>query len=332
MSQTFLITGGAGFIGFHCAKTLLDQGHTVVAIDNMNPYYDVALKHARNKILQGYPNYHFVQADIADRDVVMALTQQFPQIDVIIHLAAQAGVRYSLKNPHVYVESNLIGQANMLELAKALPALKNFVFASTSSVYGDNEKLPFAVQDRTDTPMSFYAATKKSGEVMAYSYAHLWKIPVTVLRFFTVYGPWGRPDMALFSFTKAILADQPITIFNNGQMRRNFTYIDDIVQGVIKAAGQPPKAHGAKPAYAVYNIGNNKSENLMDFIAALEHYLGKTAIKEYAPIQPGDVPDTIADIDSTVQDLGFSPTTNIDDGIRHFVTWYKEHYHDTSAT
>ncbi len=317
-----LVTGCAGFIGFHTCVSLLKQGNTVVGIDNLNEYYDPTLKQARLKLLQEYPNFIFYKLDITDKSV-MDLAEKHNQIEYIIHLAAQAGVRYSLENPHAYVDSNVTGHLNMLELCKKLPKLKHFVYASTSSVYGANTKMPFSVDDRTDSPISLYAATKKCCELMTHAYAHLFKIPSTGLRFFTVYGPWGRPDMAAFIFIKAILGDQPIPVYNNGQMRRNFTYIDDIVSGVLGSLNHPPKND---IPYALYNIGNDRSEELMHFIETLEKHIGKKGTREFLPMQPGDVKETIADIKATRRDFGFDPKTNIEEGLKYFVSWYKEYY------
>ena len=318
-----LVTGCAGFIGFHVCLTLLKKGEYVVGIDNLNEYYDPTLKQARLNQLQAYENFTFYKLDIIYKDQVANLATLHPQIEYIVHLAAQAGVRYSLQNPHAYVDSNVTGHLNMLELCKNLGDLKHFVYASTSSVYGANTKMPFSVDDRTDSPISLYAATKKCCELMTHAYAHLFKIPSTGLRFFTVYGPWGRPDMAAFIFAKAILSDRPIPVYNNGQMRRNFTYVDDIVSGILGSLNHPPKAD---LPYALYNIGNDQSEELMHFIDVLEKHLGRKGTREFMPMQPGDVKETIADIEATRRDFGFTPKTNIDDGLKYFVDWYKEYY------
>jgi UDP-glucuronate 4-epimerase len=318
-----LVTGGAGFIGFHVSLTLLKQGKCVVGVDNLNEYYDPALKQARLKQLQVYENFTFYKLDISNKELVADLAIKHPKIEYIVHLAAQAGVRYSLQNPHAYVDSNVTGHLNILELCKNLAHLKHFVYASTSSVYGANKKMPFSVDDRTDSPISLYAATKKCCELMTHAYAHLFNIPSTGLRFFTVYGPWGRPDMAAFIFTKAILNNQPLPVYNNGQMRRNFTYIDDIVSGILGSITCPPK--GDMP-YALYNIGNDKSEELMHFIEVLEQHLDKKGTRELMPMQPGDVKETIADIEATRREFGFEPKTNIEDGLKYFVDWYKEYY------
>ncbi len=318
-----LVTGCAGFIGFHVVTELLKRGHSVVGIDNLNEYYDPTLKHARLAHLQNNKKFQFYKIDIVDRSSVSKLAQDHPEISHVVHLAAQAGVRYSLENPHAYVDSNVTGQLNMLELCKNLASLKHFVYASTSSVYGANTKMPFSVEDRTDQPISLYAATKKSCELMTHAYSHLFKIPTTGLRFFTVYGPWGRPDMSAFIFANAILNNQPVPVFNDGNMRRNFTYVDDIVSGILGCLVKPPQ--GEKP-YALYNIGNDKSEELMYFIDVLEANLGKKGVRSMLPMQPGDVKETIADITATRQNFGFEPKTNIEEGLKNFVIWYKEYY------
>jgi UDP-glucuronate 4-epimerase len=318
-----LVTGCAGFIGFHTSLTLLKQGKEVVGIDNLNEYYDPILKNARLKQLQAFDHFIFYKLDIINKESVVNLAEKHPKIEYIIHLAAQAGVRYSIENPHAYVDSNVTGHLNILELSKTLPGLKHLVYASTSSVYGANTKMPFSVDDRTDSPISLYAATKKCCELMTHAYAHLFKIPSTGLRFFTVYGPWGRPDMAAFIFANAILNDQPIPVYNNGQMRRNFTYIDDIVSGILGSLNHPPK--GDVP-YGLYNIGNDQSAELMHFIDVLEKHLGKKGVRNFMPMQPGDVKETIADITATRRDFGFEPKTNIEEGLKNFVEWYKEYY------
>jgi UDP-glucuronate 4-epimerase len=318
-----LVTGCAGFIGFHVALTLLKQGKSVVGVDNLNEYYDPKLKQARLLQLQAFPHFTFYKIDIVHKDAVADLALKHPEIEYIIHLAAQAGVRYSLENPHAYIDSNVTGQLNILELCKKLSQLRHFVYASTSSVYGANTKMPFSVDDRTDSPISLYAATKKSCELMTHAYAHLFKIPSTGLRFFTVYGPWGRPDMAAFIFAKAILNGAPIPIYNNGQMRRNFTYIEDIVAGILGTLNTPPKS---ELPYNLYNVGNDKSEELLHFIDVLEMHLGKKGARDFLPMQPGDVKETIADIQATRHDFGFEPKTNIEEGLKHFVNWYKEYY------
>ncbi len=317
---TILITGAAGFIGFHVAKRLLDEGHTVVGVDNLNDYYDPALKEARLAVLEPYKQFFFYPANIANAPEMQEIVASHAQITHVVHLAAQAGVRYSLENPFAYVESNLVGHMVMLELCRNhLPELKHCVYASSSSVYGANTELPFSIDQKTDTPLSLYAATKKADELFSYSYSHLYKLPLTGLRFFTVYGPWGRPDMATYQFTQAIDEGRPITVYNNGQMQRDFTYIDDIVEGVIAVMKSP----SLTPQHRVYNIGNNRSENLMDFIHILERVLGKKAEIIFAPRHPGDVEATWADIDATTRDFGFMPKTAIEDGLPRFVEWYR---------
>ncbi len=315
-----LVTGAAGFIGSAVSEALLARGETVLGVDNLNDYYDVALKDARLARLADKPDFSFRKLDIADHDAMLALALEFPAIDRIVHLAAQAGVRYSLVNPYAYVQSNVMGQVVMLELARALPALKHFVYASSSSVYGANEKTPFAVGDAVDRPSSLYAATKRADELFGHTYAHLYGIPSTGLRFFTVYGPWGRPDMAPMLFARAILAGEPIKVFNHGDMQRDFTYIDDIVNGVVRALDRPPTA---TPPHALYNLGNHKPEKLTDFIAELEKALGRKAVMDMQPMQPGDVPTTYADIAASKHELGFSPRTPISEGIPRFIEWFR---------
>jgi UDP-glucuronate 4-epimerase len=323
--MTVLVTGAAGFIGFHVAQALLEQGRHVVGIDNLNDYYDVALKQARLDRLENYEDFTFLEENIADQAALLSLSKAFAQIDVIIHLAAQAGVRYSLENPFAYVDSNLMGQVVMLELARRLPKLQHFVYASSSSVYGANDKLPFAVEDRVDAPVSLYAATKRSGELMTETYSRLYGLPVTGLRFFTVYGPWGRPDMAYFSFVKAAFDGTPIKLYNNGQMRRDFTYIDDIVAGVLAVAEKPP-VEARFPRAKLYNLGNNRSEALRDFIQVIEDATGRRIEKEFAGMQKGDVPSTFADITASGTDFGYRPTISIEEGIPRFVEWYRGYY------
>lgn len=318
-----LLTGAAGFIGFHVSRALLARGDAVLGIDNLNPYYEISLKEGRLALLQAQRNFTFCKADISDRATMKGIAGEHPGITAIVHLAAQAGVRHSLVDPYIYVQSNVMGQVVMLEMARAFPALRHFVYASSSSVYGGNEKLPFAVGDPTTRPDSLYAATKSAGELSARTYAHLYGVPATGLRFFTVYGPWGRPDMALFIFTRAILAGKPIRVFNHGEMWRDFTYIDDIVSGVVHALDRPP---AVSPPHTLYNLGNHRSEKLTDFIAVLEEALGRKAEVQLEPMQPGDVPATYADIEESRRDLGFEPTTSIRDGIPRFVQWYREHY------
>jgi len=321
MPMTVLVTGAAGFIGYHTAEALLARGHHVLGVDNLNDYYDVRLKEARLARLEAQNGFRFVKGDFSDREAMAALAGE--DIHHIIHLGAQAGVRYSLVNPYAYITSNVMGQVVMLELARQFKNLQSFVYASSSSVYGGNDKLPFKVGDAVETPQSLYAATKRTDELISYTYAHLYGIAQTGLRFFTVYGPWGRPDMAPFLFTKAILAGEPITVFNNGEMWRDFTYIDDIVAGILAAMERRPKE---TPPHKVYNLGNHKSEKLTDFIAALEDALQLKAVKEYAPMQPGDVVSTYADITQTRADLGFESSTPISIGVPKFVAWYRAFY------
>lgn len=325
-SDAILVTGGAGFIGFHLSKKLLECGNRVVGFDNCNDYYDPALKEARLAVLKGYPNYQFVKGDLADKQVLETVFQQHAP-KVVVNLAAQAGVRYSIDHPDCYIQSNLVGFFNVLECCRHYP-VDHLVYASSSSVYGANKKVPFSTEDQVDHPVSLYAATKKSNELMAYTYSHLYHIPSTGLRFFTVYGPYGRPDMAYFSFTKAILAGKPIRVFNHGDMYRDFTYIDDIVDGVMRLLCRPPKPDENDAPHKVYNIGNNKPEKLMDFIGTLEKCLGKEAVKQFEPMQPGDVYRTYADVDDLVRDIGFCPSTSIQDGLSRFVEWYRSFYPD----
>ena len=318
-----LVTGAAGFIGFHVAEALLARGDQVLGVDNLNSYYDVTLKEARLARLEANPDFTFRKADISDRATMLELPRDFPNVSGIVHLAAQAGVRHSLTDPYVYVQANVMGQVVMLELARACPKLAHFVYASSSSVYGGNDKLPFSVDDPVTQPNSLYAATKRADELIGYTYAHLYHVPSTGLRFFTVYGPWGRPDMAAFIFTRAILAGEPIRVFNHGEMWRDFTYIDDVVSGVLRALDRPP---AGAPPHALYNLGNHRSEKLTDFIAVLESAIGKTAEIVLEPMQPGDVPATYADIESSRRDLGFEPTTPIREGVPRFIRWYRQHY------
>jgi UDP-glucuronate 4-epimerase len=321
--MSILLTGAAGFIGFHVAKALLERGDRVVGIDNLNEYYDVRLKEARLALLGAYPGFVFAKLDVADRDGVFALLKRHKELRSIIHLAAQAGVRYSLENPYAYIEANVMGTLVMLEAARRIDGLTAITYASSSSVYGANRKQPFSVEDPVDLPVSLYAATKRNCELLARTYRHLYGLPATGLRFFTVYGPWGRPDMAAYLFTRAILAGEPIKVFNEGRMARDFTYIDDIVAGTIAAHDRPP-AVGA--ADRVYNLGNHRPEQLLDFIAVLERLLGRTAAKELLPMQPGDVPESFADIEASRRDLGFEPKTTIEIGLARFVDWYKQYH------
>lgn len=327
--MTILVTGAAGFIGSHLSTALMARGETVLGIDNMNAYYTVALKEARLARLTANPAFRFLKADIADRAAMEALRPELGDVTGIIHLAAQAGVRYSLENPYAYVEANVMGHLCMLEMARNLPNVANFVYASSSSVYGGNTKLPFSVDDRVDSPVSIYAATKKADELMSHAYSHLYGFPATGLRFFTVYGPWGRPDMAAFLFADAILAGRPIRVFNAGEMQRDFTYIDDIVAGILAALDRPAQPDASGVRHRVYNLGNHRSEKLLDFIGVLEKALDRTAIKQMEPMQPGDVPATYADIEASRRDLGFEPTTPVEVGIPRFVAWYKD-YHGIS--
>jgi UDP-glucuronate 4-epimerase len=323
--QTILVTGTAGFIGFHIARQLLAEGREVLGLDNLNNYYDPALKRARLALLQAHQRFSFEQADLADRSAIAALFAKY-RFAVVLHLAAQAGVRYSIEQPHAYVDANLEGFANILEGCRH-HSCRHLLYASSSSVYGANAKVPFSVDDRTDHPVSFYAATKKANELMAYSYSHLYRLPVTGMRFFTIYGPWGRPDMALFLFTKAILEGKPIRLFNHGIMRRDFTYIDDVARVISRLISHvpPDKGAGSTPA-RIYNVGNNHPEDLNHVVTLLERALGRTAVKEMLPMQLGDVPVTFADVSDLMRDIGFRPETRIEDGIRNFVAWYRDHY------
>jgi UDP-glucuronate 4-epimerase len=321
-----LVTGAAGFIGFHTCNALLDSGAEIIGVDNLNDYYDVQLKRDRLAKLNPHHDFNFYQANIANKNAILQLADKHPDITHIVHLAAQAGVRYSLENPYSYVESNVMGQVVMSELARSLPMLEHFVYASSSSVYGGNTKLPFSVEDSVDHPVSLYAATKKADELIGHTYSHLYGIPSTGLRFFTVYGPWGRPDMAYFMFAKAILANKPIRVFDNGNMQRDFTYIDDIVSGILATMKNPPKAEEGKAPHRVLNLGNNKSEKLMDFIEVIEDALGKKAEKIFEPRPAGDVPATFADIENTTKLIGYKPTTSIDVGLPKFIEWYLDYY------
>lgn len=324
LSKTYLITGGAGFIGFHLSKSLLEKGAQVIGFDNLNDYYEVSLKEARLAILQQYGSYRFIKGDLADNADVFRIFQEYhPQI--VVNLGAQAGVRYSIDNPEAYMQSNMMGFFHILEACRYFP-VEHLVYASSSSVYGGNEKVPFSTQDKVDEPVSLYAATKKSNELMAHVYSKLYSIPTTGLRFFTVYGPFGRPDMAYFKFTNKILAGEPIQIYNNGDMYRDFTYVDDIVKGIECMLCTPPKPNSKGVQYKLYNIGNNKPEKLMDFIETLESCLGCTAKKEFLPMQPGDVYQTYADVSELMQDFAFKPDTPIKEGLGKFVAWYREYY------
>ena len=333
--RKILVTGAAGFIGFHLSRRLLEGGDTVVGLDNLNPYYDVTLKQARLRIFEEKENFRFVRVDLSDRKTMEALFAD-ERFEIVVNLAAQAGVRYSLENPHAYVESNLVGFLNVLEGCRH-QQVKHLVFASSSSVYGANTRMPFSVHDNVDHPLSLYAATKKANELMAHTYAALYGLPCTGLRFFTVYGPWGRPDMALFLFTRAILEGRPIDVFNEGRMMRDFTFIDDIIEGLVRVMeripardadwrGDRPDPSASFAPYRLYNIGNNQPVALLDFIAILEGHLGRKAQKNFLPLQAGDVPATFADVDDLAADVGFKPATPIAEGIRRFVEWYRDYY------
>jgi UDP-glucuronate 4-epimerase len=335
-----LVTGAAGFIGYHLSEKLLARGDTVTGLDNLNNYYDVSLKEARLDRLKAQPAFRFIKADLKDRSDIEALFAG-TEFDAVINLAAQAGVRYSLENPHAYIESNIVGFTNLLECCRH-HKIKHLVYASSSSVYGMNGSMPFSVHDNVDHPMSLYAASKKANELMAHTYSHLYNIPTTGLRFFTVYGPWGRPDMALFLFTKAILAGEPIKVFNNGNMKRDFTYIDDIVEGIIRVTDKPaapnstwdalsPDPGTSTAPYRLYNIGNNNPVQLTDFISAIEKALGKTAQRDLLPMQPGDVAATCANIDELIEAVDYRPQTPVQEGINHFIDWYLEHVHKETS-
>ncbi len=328
--MTVLVTGAAGFIGYHVAEALIARGDEVIGADNLSDYYDVELKKARLKRLESHSAFTFHQLDIADEGKMVTLSRRMGAVTGVVHLAAQAGVRYSLVNPRAYLRSNVTGHLNVLETCRHMEGLEHLVYASSSSVYGGNTKLPFCEDDPVDHPVSLYAATKKSGELMSYTYSHLYGIPATGLRFFTVYGPWGRPDMAYYSFTEAMFRGETIHVFNHGEMKRDFTYIDDVVSGVLAVLDHPPEAPrdaagGAAP-HRVYNIGNNRAEDLLHFIAVIEKAVGKTADLKMVAMQPGDVKETYADITAINRDFGFSPTTSIDEGIPRFVEWYREYH------
>lgn len=321
-----IVTGAAGFIGFHVCKTLLDRGERVVGIDDLNGYYDPALKRARLAQLEGRNGFSFHRLDIAEREPMLALFEAEKDVEGVVHLAAQAGVRYSLENPFAYVSANVMGHLVVMEGARRLSRLRHMVYASSSSVYGGNTKLPFSVDDPVERPVSLYAATKRADELMAYCYTHLYDLPMTGLRFFTVYGPWGRPDMSAYIFAKAILEERPIRVFNHGDMRRDFTYVDDIVAGTVAALDRAPSGDGEAIANRVYNLGNHRSEQLMHFIEVLEKACGKPAIKVFEEMQPGDVPATYADIEASRRDLGFEPSTTIEDGLPRFVAWMRDYH------
>jgi UDP-glucuronate 4-epimerase len=330
-----LVTGAAGFIGFHLSQRLLERGETVIGLDNVNDYYDPSLKEARLALLRARPNFTFHRLDLEDGEGIARLFAA-ARPEVVVNLAAQAGVRYSLTNPQAYVNSNLVGFVNILEVCRH-HGVRHLVYASSSSVYGANTKMPFSTRDNVDHPLSLYAASKKANELMAHTYSHLFGLPTTGLRFFSVYGPWGRPDMALFLFTKAILEGRPIDVFNYGKMRRNFTYVEDVVEAVTRLMARPPAADPAwakaepdpSSSYApfrVYNIGNNQPVDLLGFIALVEKCVGREAQKNLLPMQPGDVPATFADIDALVRDTGFAPSTPIEEGVSRFVDWYRAYY------
>jgi UDP-glucuronate 4-epimerase len=332
---TILVTGAAGFIGFHTVQALLARGETVLGIDNLNDYYDPKLKQDRLAILDEQPGFSFRKLDLADRTGIASLFEEFG-FERVVHLGAQAGVRYSITNPQVYVEANLIGFMNILEGCRHAKSA-HLVYASSSSVYGSNTKMPFSTNDNVDHPVSLYAATKKANELLAHSYSHLYRLPTTGLRFFTVYGPWGRPDMALFLFTKAILAGDPIKVFNHGKMQRDFTYVDDIVEGVVRTLDHVPAANpdwpgeavdpsGSFAPYKVYNIGNNQPVELLHLIQVIEKAIGKEAIMDLQPMQAGDVLATYADVDDLTEAVGFKPSTSVEDGVQQFVDWYRGYY------
>jgi UDP-glucuronate 4-epimerase len=333
--KTILITGCAGFIGFHVAHRLLQEGYSIVGLDNLNDYYEVSLKQSRLALIQGQPRFTFVYASLENRTAMEEIFSLHP-FSTVIHLAAQPGVRYSLQNPYAYIDANIVGFMNILEGCRQ-HQVEHLIYASSSSVYGANTQMPFSIHHNVDHPVSLYASTKKANELMAHTYSHLYGLPTTGLRFFTVYGPWGRPDMAPFLFTRSILAGEPIKVFNYGNMKRDFTYIDDIVEGIVRLIwkkpvpnpnwnGDDPDAGTSYAPYKIYNIGNNQPVALLDFIAALEKALGKEAEKEFLPLQPGDVPETYADVQELMDDVGFRPDTPIEQGVSRFVEWYKNYY------
>ncbi len=330
MKQTVLVTGAAGFIGFYLSERLLQEGVSVIGFDNLNDYYDPNLKTARLDILKKYENFTFIKGNLADKEAVFELFQTH-QPEIVVNLAAQAGVRYSITNPDAYIESNLVGFFNILEACRNYP-VKHLVYASSSSVYGTNKKVPYATEDKVDNPVSLYAATKKSNELMAHAYCKLYKIPATGLRFFTVYGPMGRPDMAYFGFTNKLVKGEKIQIFNFGDMKRDFTYVDDIVTGIVNVMQKPPVENEDGAPYKVYNIGNNSPESLLYFVETLEKCLmqegiiDKPAEKEFLPMQPGDVYQTYADVDDLIHDFGFKPATSLEEGLEKFAKWYKAYY------
>jgi UDP-glucuronate 4-epimerase len=319
-----LVTGCAGFIGFHLSQRLLNEGYRVLGIDSINDYYDTKLKYDRLKILKRHTNFTFFKGLMESLELLEGLFDQY-HLDIVVNLAAQAGVRYSLTNPHVYIQSNLVGFTNLLECCKK-HQISHLLYASSSSVYGGNKTIPFSTQDRTDHPISLYAATKKANELIAHTYSHLYHLPTTGLRFFTVYGPWGRPDMATFSFTRSIIEQKPIEIYNYGNMKRDFTYIDDVIESIFRLIKKGPPTGPSSPPYKIYNIGNNQPVQLNDLIRIMEEQLGKKAIRKLMPIQPGDVTETFADIDDLLQDIHFKPAISIEEGIKRFIHWYKEYY------
>ncbi|MEL7694879.1 MULTISPECIES: NAD-dependent epimerase [Pantoea] len=333
--MNFLVTGAAGFIGFHVSQRLLAAGHQVVGIDNLNDYYDVNLKHARLNLIKPDPAFTFIEMDLADRDAIASLFKQ-QQFQRVIHLGAQAGVRYSIENPHAYADANLIGHLNILEGCRH-HKIEHLLYASSSSVYGLNRKMPFSTEDSVDHPVSLYAATKKANELMSHTYSHLYQLPTTGLRFFTVYGPWGRPDMALFKFTRAMIAGEAIDVYNQGQMKRDFTYIDDIAEAIVRLQDVIPQAdenwtvEAGSPAtssapYRIYNIGNSQPVTLINYIEAIEKALGITAVKNLMPMQPGDVLETSADTEALFKAIGFKPQTSVEEGVKRFVDWYRDFY------
>lgn len=333
--MNFLVTGAAGFIGFHVSQRLLAAGHQVVGIDNLNDYYDVNLKHARLNLIKANPDFTFIEMDLADRDAMASLFDQ-QKFQRVIHLGAQAGVRYSIENPHAYADSNLTGHLNILEGCRH-HKIEHLLYASSSSVYGLNRKMPFSTEDSVDHPVSLYAATKKANELMSHTYSHLYQLPTTGLRFFTVYGPWGRPDMALFKFTRAMIAGEAIDVYNQGQMKRDFTYIDDIAEAIVRLQDVIPQqddnwtVETGSPAtssapYRVYNIGNSQPVTLMNYIEAIEKALGITARKNLMPMQPGDVLETSADTEALFKAIGFKPQTGVEEGVKNFVGWYRDFY------
>ena len=324
--MTILVTGAAGFIGFHVVSSLLSKGESVIGVDNLNDYYDVSLKKARLDVLTKNDSFQFILSDINDTKNLLASLVKHQTVNKIIHLAAQAGVRYSLENPFAYTNSNVNGHLSILEICRKINGLEHMVYASSSSVYGGNTQLPFSVVDKTVTPVSLYAATKIAGEAISHSYSHLYDIPLTGLRFFTVYGPWGRPDMALFIFTKAIIEGSPVHIFNQGNMRRDFTYIDDIVKGILAALNHPPEKTDNIAPHRIYNLGNNKTEPLLKLIKLIEESTNRKANCILEPMQPGDVPETFADIELSTKELGFKPLISLSEGVPRFVEWYRKYY------